>query len=1096
MAKNFQKKNVQYRLTDKGEFIIENYNYAKPLANFFPGIAGKYGIPMWLFYVNRGQAINSFGTDGKDSAILEFQPANKAWQQTSLLGFRTFIKFDGGQRDSFYEPFNNGISSMFFDLHNQLAMTSYGLKLEETNKTLGLKANVEYFTIPEENFAGLARIVTIKNIGRKPRKIQLLDGLPRIVPYGIANFFLKKLSRTIEAWMRVENLEKKSAFYKINVAPIDRPQVVHIKGGNFFFGFHYRGKTAELIKPIVDPELIFGPTNDFSFPREFLSVLKFKYPLKQQTQCKIPCGFILLDLNLKPGAEKTFYLITGNAGDLKLLNSAIITKLTPPDYLKKKNEENKRIIENLQADLETKSNSWEFDYYCKQTYLDNLMRGGYPLIFKSGGKNSVFYLYSRKHGDLERDYNKFQIQPTYFSQGNGNYRDMNQNRRCDIWFNPEIKDYNLNLFINFIQTDGFNPLLIKGAAFSLTDVSGFKSALLGKSSEQNIDKILNFLTRPFTPLETGLPADRSLTGFTPGKFILFLEENKIKLSLKNEELLLLLFSFSSENMEAEHGEGFWIDHWHYNLDLLAGFLNVYPEKLKSVVFEKKDYTFYDNFYVVQPREKKYILLAGLPRQLHSVVLNEEKKKLIAQRTEQPDILRANYGQGEIYKTTLIDKLFCLLVNKLSSLDPFGIGIEMEADKPNWFDSLNGLPALFGSSSCETFELKRLIIFMQNALEKTQTRNFMLSREIKDFLTELSGLLAENTGKNTTEADFAYWDKSYSLKEDYRAKTLLGLSGAETEISAEDALAFLKKALLKIDAGLVKAKDEKKELYYSYFINEVAEYELLANAYVKPKKFIQKKISLFLEGQMHALRLAENQHNARAIYQATRNSSLFDRKLKMYKVTSSLKNMPEEIGRCTAFTPGWLENESIWLHMEYKYLLEVLKNGLDEEFYNDFENALIPFQKPEVYGRSILENSSFIVSSAFPYPELHGNGFVARLSGSTVEFLQIWLIINAGKTPFFLNEKNELNLKFAPILPGKMFLAKEKTYSFKFLSQIPVVYHNPKRLNTFGKNAAAIKKIIFLDLTGKTIQLDSDTIPAPYAQEIRARKIKNIDIYLD
>ena len=27
----------------------------------------------------------------------------------------------------------------------------------------------------------------------------------------------------------------------------------------------------------------------------------------------------------------------------------------------------------------------------------------------------------------------------------------------------------------------------------------------------------------------------------------------------------------------------------------------------------------------------------------------------------------------------------------------------------------------------------------------------------------------------------------------------------------------------------------------------------------------------------------------------------------------------------------LKNESIWLHMEYKYLLELLKNGLYAEF---------------------------------------------------------------------------------------------------------------------------------------------------------------------
>ena len=42
-------KQPKYFLSESGDFVIENYNYAKPFANFFPGIAGKYGIPMWTF---------------------------------------------------------------------------------------------------------------------------------------------------------------------------------------------------------------------------------------------------------------------------------------------------------------------------------------------------------------------------------------------------------------------------------------------------------------------------------------------------------------------------------------------------------------------------------------------------------------------------------------------------------------------------------------------------------------------------------------------------------------------------------------------------------------------------------------------------------------------------------------------------------------------------------------------------------------------------------------------------------------------------------------------------------------------------------------
>jgi hypothetical protein len=206
-------------------------------------------------------------------------------------------------------------------------------------------------------------------------------------------------------------------------------------------------------------------------------------------------------------------------------------------------------------------------------------------------------------------------------------------------------------------------------------------------------------------------------------------------------------------------------------------------------------------------------------------------------------------------------------------------------------------------------------------------------------------------------------------------------------------------------------------------------------------------------------------------------------------------MPQEIGRCRVFTPGWLEHASIWLHMEYKYLLELLKSGLYSEFYQEFKHAAIPFQRPERYGRSILENSSFLVSSAFADKNLHGNGFVARLSGSTVEFINMWLIMGLGENPFILNEEGELCLQLEPILEGWLFTKKDNTYSFNFLSKIKVVYHNPKRKNTFGKGSVKVSKIVFNDKDGKAVTLSSNTIPAPYAQQIRLRQINQIDAYL-
>ena len=76
-------------------------------------------------------------------------------------------------------------------------------------------------------------------------------------------------------------------------------------------------------------------------------------------------------------------------------------------------------------------------------------------------------MYSRKHGDIERDYNAFYLAPEYFSQGNGNYRDVNQNRRSDVLFNPKVAEFNIHVFMSLIQADGYNPLIIKGSKFTV-----------------------------------------------------------------------------------------------------------------------------------------------------------------------------------------------------------------------------------------------------------------------------------------------------------------------------------------------------------------------------------------------------------------------------------------------------------------------------------------------------------------------------------------------------------------------------------------------------------------------------------------------------
>ncbi len=140
---------VKYSLNKSGEFIIENYNFAKPFASFFPGIAGLYGIPMWVFYVNRGQGVVSFGTEDKNHSIAEFLPASKAWQYASSQGFRTFLKIKTNREVVYYEPFQDTVDNLSFDIKRKMKIKSYELVIEEVNNTLGVGIEVKYFRSEE-----------------------------------------------------------------------------------------------------------------------------------------------------------------------------------------------------------------------------------------------------------------------------------------------------------------------------------------------------------------------------------------------------------------------------------------------------------------------------------------------------------------------------------------------------------------------------------------------------------------------------------------------------------------------------------------------------------------------------------------------------------------------------------------------------------------------------------------------------------------------------------------------------------------------------------------------------------------------------------
>ena len=1086
------KKSAEQYLRPDGTFVIEDFSRKKPFSNFFPGIAGEWGIPMWVFTTNRGQGIASFGIESKDKAILEFQPANKAYRLTGTQGFRTFLKVKKGASVRFYEPFR---ASDQYNTRQSMMITSHDLTIEEVNTTLGLSVTVNYFTMPEESFAGLVRTVTFRNISKDVLAVDMIDGLPLIIPFGQNDWVMKNMCRTIEAWYKVRNLDKDAPYFQLNVEPADVPQVQHVKEGNFYFAFDPQAKPCVLLKPVVDAAAVFGQATDFAVPERFMDAKKFTVPSIQQTDNRTPCAMAHAVFSLRAGASREIVSLTGFARSVGELN-VNVKKATASGFIALKRERNRAIVEGIKSLAFTHSADHAFNAYAGQTFLDNVLRGGLPVSLKTSTGPAVFNVYSRKHGDMERDYNFFKLASTFLSQGNGNYRDVNQNRRNDVWFNPDLKDSALVNFFSLTRADGYNPLVVCGMAF--TPESGVL-----------VDDLMSACVKSG---DTAAFAAFLKKGFMPGDVFTFIADNGIRLKVEPREFLARALSVCRKSETAQHGEGFWTDHWTYNLDLVESYLALYPENLRDLLLNNRSFSFYHNEIYVQPREKRYVLTTRGVRQYHSLHEPGEVKD---------GSLRVHEGRGDVYRTTFLVKMLCLIANKAATLDPSGIGIEMEGNKPNWYDSLNGLPGLLGSSISETFELRRFAAFILDAFDHIAVESSVLVpvfEELADFCNGLGELLTQEP------SDLDYWDSSNTFKETYRSRIRHGISGVEKELSISAIRRLLEGVIGKTNKGVARAL-QADGLFATYYIHKVTRHEVvegLAPAkegpHVKPLAFERYDLPLFLEGFVHALRSEKSVAHARALHKKVRKSQLFDREIGMYKLNINITAESEEIGRTRVFPRGWLENESIWLHMEYKYLLELLRQGLYDEFYQDLATCCIPFMDPDRYGRSILENSSFIVSSAHPDKDLHGQGFVARLSGSTAEFTHMWMMMNAGAAPFKLNADGVIELDFKPALKGTWFTEKKSsaevftltgerqvvdfpanTYAFHFMGRTLVVYHNSRRADTFGARAAVVARVTLTYAAahgGKVQKIAGACIASPFAGDVRDGKVMRMDVILE
>ncbi len=1024
-------------------YRLEDYGRKSAFASFLPGISGVRGIPIWCYYVNRGQCVSCFGVENKDHAIMEFSAAHQAYQTVKKTGFRTFIKKDG----RVFEPFRDE------EIPHSMEISMNGLAIEEDNGVEGIRTSVDYYTLPEEKIGALVRRVRVTNTREEPVSLEILDGMPACIPYGIDQWSIKMMGQTMKAWMQVEDVDG-HPFMRVRASTVDSAAVTEVTGGNFSIGVLEDG-TA--LYAVTDPEVVFS--YDLSLERPVGFMEHGLRELEQMTQVRqnvFPCSFYGTEASLQAGESVTICELIGQVERKELLSVFAGRKLDAA-YFEQKKARADELVHDLCRHIRTRTANRDFDAYCEYTYMDNVLRGGYPIRLPG---DKVFYVYSRKHGDLERDYNYFSMLPEFYSQGNGNFRDVNQNRRCDVFFAPFTDRENLRTFYSLIQPDGYNPLGVEKVTYRLEEEKA--DAILAGEGAETRERLRRELTKPFTPGELYRKLD--------------VADRKEE---ETERLFAQIMEAAGGVVNGRFGEGYWSDHWTYNLDLLESYLAVYPEKEEELLYEKA-YSYYRPQAKVKKRAARCVKTGKGIRQYGAI-----------EELDVPDGSLLCSAQGDVVYVTLMEKLLLLSVTKFAALDAYGMGVEMEGGKPGWYDALNGLPGLFGSSMAESCELARNLEYTIRALKKYPGKVEVLA-ELAGFIREAAQITAqEKKALMTQQKVLPFWNRINDAKEAYRERIYAGVSGETAVFSSGELAGILEEWHGIVLRGIEKACAMSGGICPTYFSYEVTEYEEREDG-VMPLDFEVREIPLFLEGPVRYLKLDQSMSKKRRLYEQVKGSDLYDAKLSMYKVNASLEQASYELGRARAFTPGWLENESIWLHMEYKYLLELLKSEMYREFFEDFHRAAVPFLDREVYGRSIYENSSFIASSRNPNEKLHGKGFVARLSGSTVEFLNMWIFMMFGRQPFQVREGG-LALRLEPALPAYL-LEEEGTVEAVLLGGTAVVYHMGEKKDYIpGEYCVAEYRLQYRG--GRETVVSGAEVTGQAALDVRDGAVERIDVKL-
>ena len=798
-------------------YKIENYEQMK---DFFISVVSD--SDHWMFISTRGGL--TAGRINSENALFPYYTDDKVSDGSPFTGSRTIALATIADKTSLWEPFSEQYNGIYKTTRN-LYKNVFGDKLifEEINHDLALTFRYAWRT--SDKF-GFVKTSTMINTGDSSAKVEIVDGIENLIPYGVETDVQGGLSCLVDAYKKNElDADTGLGLYSMSSILVDRAEpsealstttvwsvglskskklVSSLQLDNFRIGdaidqeLDVRGRRGAYF---INDCLTLAPSSEKSWSivaeinqgpakvKDLIAYLKADKSITEDIEADIALGSENLAriVGISDGLQVTEDKLSANHHFANVLFNVMRGGLFVDNYSVPKAD----LISFVKGFNRGVYNQFKdfFDGLDETFHYSDLIKAASKQNDAGVQRLCFEYLplsFSRRHGDPSRPWNKFNIKVkqedgSQLLNFEGNWRDIFQNWEALSYSIPNYIESMICKFVNASTADGYNPYRITKAGIDW---------------------------------EKPDPSD-------PWANI-----------------------------------GYWGDHQIiYLLKFLEFSNDHHPGTLRD--FLTRDLFCYAN---VPYKIKGYQDLLKDPH--NTIDFDEATDELIEQRVSQvgADGRLIWDKSGSVYYVNLTEKLLATMLSKLSNFIPEG-GIWMNTQRPEWNDANNALVG-YGVSMVTLYYTRRYQQYLLDLFANTELEEVAISEEIEVLLTSINSTFEDNkqllAGKINNADRKLVVDALGEAGSDFRSGVYANdFSGNRVMLKTADLIAFLKLSLEYID-HTIEANRREDGLYHAYnlmtatkdsvevsYLYEMLEGQVavLSSGYLSPEQALEVLTSL-------------------------------------------------------------------------------------------------------------------------------------------------------------------------------------------------------------------------------------------------------------